>query len=968
MTSDSQACAVQFLDERVAEDRDVLADLRADRGVEFIDMRTRQLENLRKLLPAPNGALLDEPHRWAYYPWRRVVVGLVGPKAFRTLRLDRNRNKITTIEQERLGALTIGVVGLSVGHSIAHTLALEGICGELRLADFDEIELTNLNRIPCTLMDLGVNKAIVAARRIAELDPYLHVKVFTTGFTAAVADEFMDGLDLVIEEADSLETKVAVREAARERTIPLIMETSDRGMLDLERYDLEQTRPIFHGLLEDLDLTGLADLTMQERFPYLLKFLEADQLSPRLIASRGEIGRTLSTWPQLGSDVQLGGATVAAAVRRIGLRDPLASGRIRIDVEDMLNRIQEPGERAFPDEALKSTARKNLELLVTDVAARLMGVDATTMVSITEGILADLRTFFGVDHTCLRYNDHDIRATILVAECPAREDIPDPDPLGVIYYADADEVFAQGEFATEPAVGRPGRGTQGYQDRVREGAGVPEASFLASPLVSGGVSTGFISLTRFGDRVWDADEINAMKAIAALFAQLKMRIEAEEQLRHIAGHDDLTGLSNRRALIDHLAKRLEPGMPGPVAILFVDLDRLKALNDFLGHSAGDQFIQALAKRLRDQTDPRDMIARLGGDEFVIVPAVPLTTEGAEKEAHRIQGLISERVVLGGERVSRSVSVGVAVGTPGEMAVTDVLRQADQAVLVAKAAGGNAIVVFTDEMRSQYALRDDIELHLRHAMESESLLLHFQPEVDLRTGRILAVEALVRWEHPTRGLLQPGMFIEVAEATNLAGELGRWVIRSACEQFASWRSRGLATDIVMRINVSPVQLVSLDFVGTVSDVLLEFGLDGHSLCLEITEHVVVQDLTRTRVTLEGLNRIGVQVAIDDFGTGYSSLSHLKALKVDALKIDRGFVTRLGEDSNDLAIVKSIVGLASSFGLDLVAEGVETEIAARTLLELDCYRAQGFLISRPVPPSEIEVLLSKGFVELDFASTT
>ncbi len=204
---------------------------------------------------------------------------------------------------------------------------------------------------------------------------------------------------------------------------------------------------------------------------------------------------------------------------------------------------------------------------------------------------------------------------------------------------------------------------------------------------------------------------------------------------------------------------------------------------------------------------------------------------------------------------------------------------------------------------------------------------------------------------------------MAEATNLAGELGRWVIRSACSQFADWRRRGLAANVVIRINVSPVQLVSADFVERIEDILRLFGIDGSSVCLEITEHVVVQDLVRTRLTLRGLKRMGVQIAIDDFGTGYSSLSHLKALPVDAVKIDRGFVQRLGDSNDDLAIVKSIIGLAGSFGLGVVGEGVETPMAARTLVGLGCYRAQGFLIARPMPAEEVEAQLREGRIPLD-----
>ena len=604
----------------------------------------------------------------------------------------------------------------------------------------------------------------------------------------------------------------------------------------------------------------------------------------------------------------------------------------------------------------ETTQRARLDLLVTDVATRLMGVSASNMVATTEGVMSELLEFFSVDHVSLRHTDHNMRASIMIAESPQRSVASDEDASRVTDF-DADQVVDWAEQGLAPRVERP-------DCDDADGGEAGGVSVLEAPLVSGELPSGIVALTKAGDRVFTQAEIDAMQAIAALFAQLKARIEAEERMLYTALHDDLTGLSNRRALLEYMEQRLQAGEPGPVATLFIDLDRLKALNDFLGHTAGDQFIHALAERLRDQTDPHDMIARLGGDEFVIVPALPMSTAEAEKEAERVRQLVGERVVLGGEKVSRSVSIGVAVGMPGQTSVTDVLRQADHAVLAAKTAGGNGIAVFTDELRTMYALRDDVELHLRHAVENDSLLLHYQPEVDLRTGKILAVEALVRWQHPTRGLLLPGTFIEVAEATNVAGELGRWVIREACQQFAQWRAQGLASDLVMRINVSPVQLVSLEFVSSVAQVLTEFGLAGSSICLEITEHVVVSDLARTRITVEGLRKIGVQVAIDDFGTGYSSLSHLKALTVGALKIDQGFVHRLGHDSDDLAIVKSIVGLAASFGLDLVAEGVETEIAARTLVELGCYRAQGFLVSRPLPPDEIAKLLEVGSLPLNF----
>lgn len=323
-------------------DQAVLNQLRADPQIEFLDHYDEQVEQLRKLLPPPDAGLLAESRRWAYFPWRRTVVAVLGPRGFRRVRLDRNRNMITATEQARLGALRVGVVGLSVGHVIAHTLAAEGLCGELRLADFDRIDLSNLNRLPASILDLGVNKAQVAARRIAELDPYLQVHALEAGLSSGTVDEFLDELDIVIEECDSLDIKVLLRESARARGLPVLMATSDRGLVDVERFDLEPQRPILHGLLGDVDTARLAGMTSREKVPYLLRFLEAAELSPRGAASVVEIDRTLSTWPQLAGDVALGATAIAEAVRRIGLGEDLRSGRTRIDVSAALDELYQP--------------------------------------------------------------------------------------------------------------------------------------------------------------------------------------------------------------------------------------------------------------------------------------------------------------------------------------------------------------------------------------------------------------------------------------------------------------------------------------------------------------------------------------------------------------------------------------------------------------------------------------------------
>jgi diguanylate cyclase (GGDEF)-like protein len=608
---------------------------------------------------------------------------------------------------------------------------------------------------------------------------------------------------------------------------------------------------------------------------------------------------------------------------------------------------------------------RSLDLVVTAVATQLMAANAATSAKVSQQVMAELVEHFDVDVSFLRHNDHNIRASKLIAEWPPRADIPDPDPLAVVYFADADPVFAHSENGKKPMVFRPERSTDDYQRHIEEGRLLPATSMAAAPLVSGDRTTGVLGFVKFCDREWKPEELNALEAIASLFAQVQARVAAEDRLRYLAEHDDLTGLHNRRALFAHLDARLAAGQKGPVCALFIDLDRLKAINDYLGHSAGDRFIRMFAERLGERAGDPGLIARLGGDEFVVVPTSATDAVAAEALAQRLQTMLLPPVAIGGEMLNRTVSVGVALAVPGRDTTSDLLRRADQAVLAAKNAGGNTIAVFSEDMSLKSAFHTDIELHLQNVIERGALLLHYLPEVDMRTGEILGTEALVRWQHPTRGLLAPDSFIGVAESINLAGELGRWVMRTACAEFGRWHSDGVGQNAVLRVNVSPVQLVTDGFVDIVADIIDEFGLDGGSVCLEITESVVVQDIETTRITLAGLKEVGVQIAIDDFGTGYSVLSHLKSLPVDTLKIDRSFVRELGTNASDLAIVRAIIALAEAFDLGLVAEGVETEAAAMTLLQHGCHRAQGFLLSRPLPGDAMESLLSKRRIPVNFS---
>ena len=605
---------------------------------------------------------------------------------------------------------------------------------------------------------------------------------------------------------------------------------------------------------------------------------------------------------------------------------------------------------------------------VTSVAAQLMEANTFTAAAVSEQVLARLVDRFDADTGFLRHNDQTAGTSKLIVEWPPRPNRPNPDPLPIVQFTSADDVFAPCAHGkeplviqpTEPVVIRPPASTnyayKTFRREITRRRRVATPSVATAPLVSKAVTTGVLGFVNFRGRKWKKQEVGTLGAVASLFAQLQARITAEERLRYLAEYDDLTGLHNRRSLIGHLSARLAEGCPGPVAVLYLDLDRLKSINDYFGHAAGDFYLQVFAERLQGSMRGLGTIGRIGGDEFLVIPDRAMLTETAESLAHRLQTALRASLKIGDDVITPSVSIGMAAGRPGRDDTGDLLRRADEAALTAKRAGGNQVAMCTDDISRNVVLRNDIELHLQAGIDSDALVLHYLPEVDLLTGVIVGAEALVRWRHPTRGLLLPDSFIGVAESTNLAGELGRWVMRSACAEFSRWRSHGVGRDVTLRINVSPRQLVIPGFVRTVADTIDEFGLNANSVCLEITERALVGDIKTTRRTLAKLKEVGVQIAIDDFGTGYAVLSHLKSLPVDTLKIDAGFVRDLDTNTSDLAIVRSILVLAEAFGLQLVAEGVETPAAAMTLIELGCHRAQGFLFSRPVAGEAMQSLLS------------
>src|SRR5918997_984308 len=417
------------------------------------------------------------------------------------------------------------------------------------------------------------------------------------------------------------------------------------------------------------------------------------------------------------------------------------------------------------------------------------------------------------------------------------------------------------------------------------------------------------------------------------------RRELEDQLAHQAFHDPLTGLPNRALFVDRLEQAIARAARSGrhAAALFMDLDNLKDVNDSLGHEAGDRLLVAVAERLRGCLRDADTLARFGGDEFVVL--LEDATEGgvAVRLAERLLECLAPPFSLAGERVFVSASIGVALHGPSDSDRVEVfLSRADAAMYEAKRRGKGPHATYDPAIHARNHDRLRMINDLRVALEREEFLLHYQPKVDLRTGDIVHIEALVRWRHPRRGLVLPAEFVPLAEETGLIVPLGRWVLEEACARIRRWQEiYPGAPALVANVNLSAGQFRQPNLAGGVAGALEHAGVDPACLELEITEGVLMEDAPTTGAVLEKLKALGIMVAIDDFGTGYSSLSYLKRFPVDTLKIDRSFVGGLGTDPEDEVLVSGMIGLAHALGLDVVAEGVETERQVASLKEMGCY---------------------------------
>ncbi|WP_313194174.1 putative bifunctional diguanylate cyclase/phosphodiesterase [Shinella zoogloeoides] len=435
------------------------------------------------------------------------------------------------------------------------------------------------------------------------------------------------------------------------------------------------------------------------------------------------------------------------------------------------------------------------------------------------------------------------------------------------------------------------------------------------------------------------------------------RKEAEDSIQFMAHHDTLTGLPNRSMLDERVASAIEAAdeCGGTMTLAFLDLDNFKLVNDSLGHHAGDELLKIVATRMMNCVRASDSIVRLGGDEFVVLISGAMRRgETVEDRLHAVRRAVAEPVEIEGRSFQVTCSMGVAAYPEHGRNATELLARADAAMYRAKEIGRDAMQVFTAELANRAHEKLVRQEELRRALARSELFLQYQPQMDLSTGRIFAVEALIRWRHPERGLVAPGDFIPLAEETGLIGPIGDWTLREACRQNKAWQVSGLPP-IVVSVNVSARQFQEKDWVERVAAALSESGLEARYLELELTESMIMDDVQQAVETMHRLERLGVHLAIDDFGTGYSSLASLKRFPVGRLKIDRSFVRDLPDDGDDAAIARAVISLAHSLQLRVIAEGVETREQIDFLREAGCDEIQGFYLSHPIDARALQAIL-------------
>jgi len=486
-------------------------------------------------------------------------------------------------------------------------------------------------------------------------------------------------------------------------------------------------------------------------------------------------------------------------------------------------------------------------------------------------------------------------------------------------------------------------------------AGVHSA--FAFPIMVGDEFFGAIELFGGEVRPYDAEVVAFAQNVGSQLGQFIARKQAESNLTFFANHDALTSLPNRFMFNERLTQALARAQRQDtmVAVMFLDLDRFKVINDTLGHDAGDRLLIELATQLRGCLRENDTIARQGGDEFVVLVEDINDPNQVTGVAQKILETVAEAHVLGGQELHITASIGISV-YPNEGAdVQALLKNADIAMYRAKEQGKNNFQFYSAEMNQHTFERLALETSLRRAIEREEFLLHYQPKVDLRSGRITGVEALVRWRHPELGMVSPAQFIPLAEETGLIAPIGDWVLRTACVEARRWVAAGIS-EITVAVNLSARQFAREDLAENIKSVLLESGLEARFLEIEITESTVMHNAKSAAGILQQLKDLGIRVAIDDFGTGYSSLGYLKRFPIDSVKVDRSFILDIPHDNDDVAITRAVIAMAHSLRLKVIAEGVETEDQYQFLRNHDCDEMQGYYFSQPLDAAALLQLLS------------
>jgi len=426
-----------------------------------------------------------------------------------------------------------------------------------------------------------------------------------------------------------------------------------------------------------------------------------------------------------------------------------------------------------------------------------------------------------------------------------------------------------------------------------------------------------------------------------------------ERMEWAATHDGLTGLPNRFRFLERLGGYVENDDPGSVALLFIDIDNFKVINDSLGHDAGDQLLRVLSERLRSVVRDRDMLGRFGGDEFIVM--VRDSTGGLDPVAiaERLRAEIAKPIEIDGAELFVTASIGITVADREGLGTAELLRDADAAMYRAKSRGRDCVEVFSPSTHGSSLVNLRTTNELRRGLERGEIVPYYQPVIMLDSGRLVGFEVLARWRHPDRGLLGADKFLPMAEETGLISDVGAAVLRASLAQLGTWLHSGrVGGELSMSVNLSARQLGDSDLVDIVSEALAQSGVPADQLWLEITETALMADVKAASVRLRELRSLGLHLAVDDFGTGYSSLTYLKRFPVEAIKVDRSFVSGLGIDSEDTTIVEAVVKLGHSLGLQVVAEGVETPLQLGRLREIGCERAQGFLFGRPRPADLVE----------------